>query len=222
MVYSKVVLLSGGLDSTVAMYYYLAKYKKVNIYPLYVEYGNRAPTELAQIKLILEHARNLYPKANIGDLKIIDVRDLRQIMVNKDGSIPKEAPYRNAIFTIIAGAYAAHVGAEVIVDGNHKEDALTGFADGTAEANYILNSLLYIHKPNHIKHDINILNPLRNSMKSDVVKKGLAVGAPLAMTTSCYNIDNLLNIHCGVCESCKFRKEAFKKAKVEDPTIYAI
>jgi 7-cyano-7-deazaguanine synthase len=60
--------------------------------------------------------------------------------------------------------------------------------------------------------------PLVNMFKREIVKTGVEVGAPLALTWSCY-----LNgeTHCGSCESCQHRKRGFLEAGIADPTEYA-
>jgi len=65
---------------------------------------------------------------------------------------------------------------------------------------------------------INIASAFSDIPKSGVIREAVRLGVPLHRTWSFY-----LNgpIHCGVCESCRNRKKAFKKAGVSDPTEYS-
>lgn len=53
--------------------------------------------------------------------------------------------------------------------------------------------------------------------KGDIAKIGVALGVPYHLTWTCYKG---LDQHCGVCGSCRERKDAFKKHGLIDPTNY--
>jgi 7-cyano-7-deazaguanine synthase len=65
---------------------------------------------------------------------------------------------------------------------------------------------------------INLIVPLQWMNKDDIVRKGESLGVDWANTWSCYagNAE-----HCGVCPTCRARRNAFIKAGVKDPTVYA-
>jgi 7-cyano-7-deazaguanine synthase len=65
--------------------------------------------------------------------------------------------------------------------------------------------------------NIKVITPLLNMKKSEIVKKGIELDAPLNLTWSCYERNDLA---CGSCQSCTLRLEAFKKAGVEDKIPY--
>jgi 7-cyano-7-deazaguanine synthase len=65
--------------------------------------------------------------------------------------------------------------------------------------------------------EIRIEAPFSNLQKSEVLKIGKQLGVPFELTWSCYRNEEK---HCGRCESCMNRKNAFKEAKIDDPTEY--
>lgn len=62
-----------------------------------------------------------------------------------------------------------------------------------------------------------LLAPFENMTKTDIVKRGYSLHVPFELTWSCYK-GGLT--HCGQCGTCSERKEAFREAKVMDPTVY--
>jgi 7-cyano-7-deazaguanine synthase len=67
---------------------------------------------------------------------------------------------------------------------------------------------------------IDIAAPFATLHKSDVIKKGIALGVPLDLTLSC--MQPLNGQHCGRCSKCRERRDAFRDAGIEDPTSYAV
>jgi 7-cyano-7-deazaguanine synthase len=56
--------------------------------------------------------------------------------------------------------------------------------------------------------------------KSEIIRKGIQLGADYSLTHSCYN-PSPDGIACGRCDSCILRKEGFREAGIEDPALYA-
>lgn len=65
--------------------------------------------------------------------------------------------------------------------------------------------------------DVRVEAPYTNISKTDIVRRGTALGIDYAKTWSCYKGSE---IHCGKCGTCVERKEAFADAGVNDPTEY--
>ena len=66
---------------------------------------------------------------------------------------------------------------------------------------------------------IEVLTPLIDMKKEEIVLKGIELSAPLHLTWSCYKNNDKA---CGVCDSCALRIKGFKKAGVKDPIEYAV
>ncbi|MCH8977304.1 MAG: 7-cyano-7-deazaguanine synthase, partial [Proteobacteria bacterium] len=66
---------------------------------------------------------------------------------------------------------------------------------------------------------LTIHTPLIDLSKAEIIKQGNRLNVDYALTISCYQVDED-GIACGVCDSCRFRKEGFENAKVSDPTRY--
>jgi 7-cyano-7-deazaguanine synthase len=61
--------------------------------------------------------------------------------------------------------------------------------------------------------------PLLRMTKADIIRRGVALGAPLHLTHSCYDPDRDGRA-CGRCDSCLLRRKGFAEAQVPDPTVY--
>ncbi len=64
-----------------------------------------------------------------------------------------------------------------------------------------------------------IHTPLIDFSKTDIIKKGISLNIDYSLTVFCYQADDE-GCACGVCESCRFRKEGFETASIFDPTYY--
>jgi 7-cyano-7-deazaguanine synthase len=64
---------------------------------------------------------------------------------------------------------------------------------------------------------IEIATPVIAMKKSDIVRRGVELGAPLERTWSCYQFDDAA---CGTCDSCRLRVRAFHEAGLRDPIAY--
>lgn len=219
-----IAVLSGGLDSTVAMSSYINDY---DIYAITFDYGQKA------IKQEINAADNICKYYDIPH-KIIDLKWLGEISdsaLNSSNKIPTPSnedldnikksqetanavwvPGRNIVFTAIATSFAESIGASKIIVGWDYEEANT-FPDNSKEFLEIFNSLLNIGSPD----DIEVVAPAINLNKDDIVKLGAKNNCPMELSYSCYTGNDK---HCGICESCMRRKRGFKKAKIKDLTEY--
>lgn len=66
---------------------------------------------------------------------------------------------------------------------------------------------------------IKIETPIIGLSKSEIIKKGIELDAPLHLTWSCYKNEDEA---CGVCDSCALRLRGFQQAEFEDPIKYKI
>lgn len=209
-----VVVLSGGPDSATVAYW--AKSQGYDLYALTFKYGQLANREI-------ECARKIAQKLS-APIKVIDLSPLKEIFTGVtalvDEKIPLTAqfsqpiivPFRNAIFLSAAVAYAASVNAERIFYGAQGSDAAF-YPDCRREFYEAFEKAAQLGTDSKIR----IEAPFSGNTKAEVIKKGTELGVPFELTWSCYRNGNK---HCGKCESCVNRKNAFKQAQIPDPTLY--
>jgi len=210
-----VVILSGGPDSSTAAYW--AKNEGYDVFGLSFNYGQIASKEL-------EHAQMVAERLDIP-LKISDLSSLKNIFegvssliddtieLTSEFSQPLIVPFRNGIFLAIATSYAESIGAIKIFYGAHSSDS-TFYPDCTIEFYKAFETAAQLGTDN--KH-ISIHAPFSNKTKAELLQLGTKLKVPYHLTWSCY-----LNRskHCGTCESCINRRNAFKNAGLTDPTEY--
>jgi len=220
-----IVLVSGGLDSCVAAACAAQDYKLAF---LHVNYGQRtAKKELEAFNDIADYygvnyrlVCNLDYLKEIGGSSLVDqnlnipngISELHSILRT---SIPSTyVPFRNAQFLSAAVAWAEVIDAEKIFIGVVAEDS-AGYPDCKDEFYQIFNKLIAVGtKPDtHVE----IIAPLISMKKSEIVKKGISINAPLYLTWSCYKNNDKA---CGICDSCLRRFRAFKEAGTRDPIEY--
>ena len=141
---------------------------------------------------------------------------LRAYLDNYDKAIETAksvwVPARNTVFCSIALAYAEVIKAKIIIVGWDYEEAVT-FPDNSKEYLEAFNKTIEYGSFD----DISIKAPLIDMNKTEIVRKGQEINAPMNLSYSCYTGNDS---HCGVCESCKRRKRAFLQANIEDSTEY--
>ncbi|MCB4204231.1 7-cyano-7-deazaguanine synthase QueC [Deferribacterales bacterium Es71-Z0220] len=216
-----VVLVSGGLDSCVTAA--VAKDLGYNLCLLHVNYGQL--TEKRELRAFNDIAEYY----NVNEKLIVDISYLKEIggsaltdenidveegSLNRVG-IPKTyVPFRNANILSIATAWAEVIKAEKIFIGAVEEDS-SGYPDCRKVFYDAFNNLLKVGI--NPENDIEIITPLIELKKRDIVLLGKKLNAPLHLTWSCYKSEDLA---CGNCDSCFLRLRGFKEANVKDPIKY--
>ena len=66
---------------------------------------------------------------------------------------------------------------------------------------------------------LRIQTPLINLSKADIIRRGIELGIDYSLTISCYQA-TADGLACGICDSCRFRRQGFKDADIADPTRY--
>ena len=124
-------------------------------------------------------------------------------------------PFRNAHLLSIATSWAEVIGGNRIYIGAVAEDS-SGYPDCRPEFYQAFQRAIDAGtKPDT---QIEIVTPLIYMRKSEIVKRGIELGAPLELTWSCYQAADFA---CGRCDSCALRLRAFREAGVADPIPYA-
>lgn len=229
-----VVLLSGGLDSAVALA--VAKRDGFELGALTVNYGQRHAVEV-------ECARAIAARVGVWEHVVLDL-DLRAIggssltsnlPVSKDGptaGTPSTyVPARNSIFLSLALALAEARGAERIYLGVNAVD-YSGYPDCRPEFLEAFRLLARVAVKEREKW-IRVEAPLVRMSKREIVDLGTELGVPFSLTSSCYDPEAeasasggkepwpVLVRACGRCDSCRIRIEAFRQAGRADPITYA-
>lgn len=217
-----VCLVSGGMDSCVTAA--IANDENEELAFLHVSYGQR--TEARERKSFNDLADHFNVTkrlvASIEYLKHIGGSSLTDegISVAAADLASKEiptsyVPFRNSHLLAIATSWSEVLGARRIYIGAVAEDS-SGYPDCRPEFYEAFQKAIDIGtKPDT---NIEIVTPVIHLRKSEIIKRGLELGAPLDLTWSCYQSDNFA---CGGCDSCALRLRAFAEAGVVDPVKYA-
>ncbi|MEK6531507.1 MAG: 7-cyano-7-deazaguanine synthase QueC [Deltaproteobacteria bacterium] len=217
-----VVLLSGGMDSTVTSAIAISAGPCAF---LHVSYGQR--TEQREIKAFNDIADHYGVKqrlnVEIGHLKSIGgsaltdkTIEVPRIDVKKTGVPVTYVPFRNAHLLSIAVSWAEVIGAHAVYIGAVEEDG-GGYPDCREAFFRAFEAAAELGTRPETK--ISIITPLIHMRKSEIVKKGAELNAPFHLTWSCYKSTDAA---CGQCDSCRLRLKGFKEAGVIDPITYAI
>jgi len=221
-----VVLCSGGLDSTVAAAE--ARVAGYELYLLSVNYGQRHAVELARMPEIasaLGARRHLVVEVDLRAIGGSALTD--EVPVPKDrpddmigaGIPPTYVPARNTIFLALALGWAEVLGAEAIYIGANVLD-YSGYPDCRPEFLEAFEALA--KRGTRVGAEggsIRVVAPLLRMTKADIIRRGVALKAPLQLTHSCYDPDGQGRA-CGRCDSCRLRRKGFADAQVADPTAY--
>tara|TARA_Y100000287_G_C14138101_1_gene313315 strand:+ start:187 stop:861 length:675 start_codon:yes stop_codon:yes gene_type:complete len=215
------ILFSGGLDSTTVLHHALSN--GYDCIALTIDYNQRHSYEIksSQEYLKQENIDGLIFKidlSQIGGSALTD-NDLKVPIENQPGIPITYVPARNTIFLSIASAYAEKLSIPEIFIGVNQID-YSGYPDCRPEfVDSIQNTINLGTKVGVDGNSILINTPLINMSKREIIRYGIEMGIDYSRTVSCYQLDSEGRA-CGKCDSCKFRKEGFKLAGIDDPTRY--
>jgi len=217
-----VVLLSGGLDSTVTLAKAIDDRHKVTA--LSFRYGQRHERELDSAKKVCGH----YGVDHV--IMDVDLSAFRSSLTKKDMKIPQRdhdsigkdipdtyVPARNIIFLSAAAGLCESIDADTIYIGANAVD-YSGYPDCTPEFFGKFRDMIAVGtKAGAEGHPLKIETPILRMSKEDIVRLGMSLNAPLELTWSCYTGGLKA---CGVCDSCRLRLKGFADAGVKDPIEY--
>jgi 7-cyano-7-deazaguanine synthase len=106
------------------------------------------------------------------------------------------------------------LGAGEIYIGAVAEDS-SGYPDCRPEYYRVFQELIRVGTRPETR--IEIVTPVIAMKKNEIIRRGIALGAPLQLTWSCYQGEEAA---CGVCDSCLLRLKAFAEAGTVDPITY--
>lgn len=219
-----VVSLSGGLDSCVAAA--VARAEGHDLALLHADYGQlteareqRAFQEIADFYGVPAHRRLLIPFANlrlIGGSALTDPSlALPEGDLEREGVPVSYVPFRNAHLLATAVSWAEVIGAGRIYVGFVEEDS-SGYPDCREVFLKAFEQVANLGTKPETR--LVFSAPLIHLKKSQIVKQGLALKAPLHLTWSCYQGEEEA---CGRCDSCLLRLRGFREAGAADPIPYA-
>ncbi|HKW90122.1 MAG TPA: 7-cyano-7-deazaguanine synthase QueC [Candidatus Acidoferrales bacterium] len=216
-----VVLLSGGMDSCVTT---AVANQTHSLALLHASYGQRTEArerrafdEIADFYRVRERlVVRLDSLRQIGGSALTDSRiAVPENLPDNSAGIPiTYVPFRNAHFLSVAVSWAEVIGANAIFIGAVFEDS-SGYPDCRPEYYRVFSELIKVGtRP---ETQIEIEAPVIHMRKSEIVRKGMELGAPLELTWSCYQGEEEA---CGACDSCRLRLRAFAEAGCADPIAY--
>jgi len=217
-----VVAISGGMDSCVTA---AIASENFELAFAHINYGQR--TEKRELKAFNDIADffdvkkrlviNYTHLSTIGGSSLTD----NSISVSKadlnNKIIPTSyVPFRNANILSACVSWAEVLKAKAIFIGAVFEDS-SGYPDCRPEFFSTFEKMIEVGTKPETK--IKIETPIIHLSKSEIVKKGIDLNAPLHLTWSCYQNED---VACGVCDSCALRLRGFQQSGVEDPIKYKI
>src|SRR6476659_6881607 len=218
-----ICLVSGGMDSCVTAA--IANEENDELAFLHVSYGQRtekrerqafeALADFYEVKsrlvISLEHL------ARIGGSSLTDPTMAVTTANLSAAGIPSSyVPFRNAHLLSAAVSWGEVIKATAVYIGAVAEDS-SGYPDCRPEFYEAFQQVLDVGiKP---ETNIEIRTPVIAMRKSEIIQTGLALGAPLQLTWSCYQESESA---CGQCDSCALRLRAFREAGARDPIPYML
>jgi 7-cyano-7-deazaguanine synthase len=216
-----VVLLSGGLDSATVLADAAAR--GFECHTLAVDYGQRHRAEL-------NAAETVSRALGARDHRVVRV-DLRAIggsALTDDIDVPTAAsdgipityvPARNTLMLSLALGHAEVLGAQELFIGVNAVD-YSGYPDCRPQFIAAFEDLCRLAtRAGDQGEDFRVHAPLIHLTKAEIIGRGIELGVDYAMTVSCYQADEHGRA-CGVCDSCRLRRQGFEDAHIADPTRY--
>jgi 7-cyano-7-deazaguanine synthase len=223
-----VVLLSGGMDSCVCAAIARERYGADNVALLHASYGQRTERRERQAFDEIGHYFGIQHRmlVRLDYFRIIG----GSALTDKEIQVPENAlgatgsavsaipvtyvPFRNAHFLSVGVSWAEAIGAQAIYIGAVAEDS-SGYPDCRPEYYRVFQELIRVGtKP---ETEIEMVTPVIEMKKTEIIRRGRELAAPLHLTWSCYQGEDFA---CGQCDSCLLRLRAFAEVGLDDPIPY--
>ena len=220
-----VILLSGGLDSATVLA--IARDAGHDCYCLSLAYGQRHQAELAAADRVARHLGAREHKvlnldlAAFGGSALTDANIAVPVEGIQSGIPVTYVPARNTIMLSLALAWAEVLGSRDIYVGVNAVD-YSGYPDCRPEYIAAFQAMANLATKAGVEgRSLNIHAPLIDLTKAEIIRRGHSLGVDYGQTVSCYQADDAGRA-CGVCDSCRLRREGFSSAGVADPTSYRL
>ena len=219
-----VILVSGGLDSATTLA--LAREQGYDCYALTVDYGQRHHAELAAAARVVkslgakEHRTLEIDLRSWGGSALTDDSIALPASAAPTQAIPVTyVPARNTILLSFALGWAEVLKADTIFVGVNAVD-YSGYPDCRPEFMAAFQALARLATKAGVEGaPLTISAPLIAMTKAEIIRAGVKLGVDYALTVSCYQAD-AHGRACGICDSCRLRREGFAAAGIDDPTTY--
>jgi len=218
-----ICLVSGGMDSCVTAA--IANEENDELAFLHVSYGQRTEKRERQaFEALADHFNvktrlviSLEHLAKIGGSSLTDDRiPVTAANLSAPGIPSSYVPFRNAHLLSAAVSWGEVINAKAIYIGAVAEDS-SGYPDCRPEFYDAFQNVLDIGTRPETR--ITVETPVIAMRKSEIVRRGIELGAPLHLTWSCYKESESA---CGNCDSCALRLRAFREAGAIDPIPYLL
>ena len=226
-----VVLLSGGIDSTICLAMAVDEYGSNNVVALNMLYGQKHDKEIESAKAVAKWYGVPYYEMDMSAvMQYSDCPLLKhshkaikhesysdQLMeMGGKGTVDTYVPFRNGLFLSAAAAFALSVGATKVYYGAHADDAAgSAYPDCSEKFAEAMNQAIEEGSGGAVK----LVAPLITMTKGEVVHAGLSLKAPYHLTWSCYEGGDT---PCGECATCIDRARAFAENSVADPALTTV
>jgi len=219
-----IVLHSGGLDSTVCLFW--ARERFDDVIALNITYGQKHSIEslvssrlceklgIDRISLDISGMSPLFETSSL-----IGKGEIREKFYPERGIISTYVPLRNTLFSVIAGIVAEKLDVTNIVLGIHSSDS-PNYPDTRPEWASSVETVLNAGSRFAFEGKRLIVHtPLVSLVKAEIVRLGMKLGVPFDLTWSCYSPVDLGNAvrPCMDCPACHARSKAFGEAGITDP-----
>jgi 7-cyano-7-deazaguanine synthase len=205
-------------------FYRVARQEGYACHALSVDYGQRHHSELAAAERVAtalgaaEHRVVQVDLTGFGGSALTDTRI--EVPNSATEGIPLTyVPARNTIMLSLALAWAEVLRSQDIYIGVNAVD-YSGYPDCRPEYIDAFQRMANLATQAAVEgHPLTLHAPLMYLSKAMIIKKGVELGVDYAMTVSCYQADEQ-GAACGMCDSCRLRRDGFAAAGVPDPTPY--
>lgn len=217
-----VVLLSGGLDSATVLA--IAKSQGYACFCLSLDYHQRHIAELEAAQILAASLGAVDHKTVTLDLGLFGGSALTDNNIDvpeaETQGIPVTyVPARNTIMLSLALAWAEVLEAQDIFIGVNALD-YSGYPDCRGEYVQAFQQMANLATKSAVEgKKITVHAPLIDMTKADIILQGTKLGVPYGATVSCYQA-NAEGLACGLCDSCRLRRQGFLGAKIADATRY--
>ena len=225
-----IVLSSGGCDSTVCLGIAVDKLGAENVTTVSIRYGQKHSREVECAQKVADYygcehyvfdLSDIFKQSNCSLLsgsteEVPEGSYAEQAGKDENGKVATYVPFRNGLMLSVVASLAMSIYPDDEVEiylGAHADDAAgNAYADCSEAFSNAMHEAIKIGTYNQV----DVITPLINMNKAQVVKRGLELSVPFQYTYSCYKGGD---VPCGKCGTCIDRAEAFAANGKVDPAL---